>query len=327
MPSLPHNAMTASSGHQDASCSRIAALPVTSGLLDSVVAIPNLLSLDAPLVAISWQWLLWTAFHNSFTSLQPSQEALANSHFAPLDAPTTIALFASVWLIYMADRLLDCRRLNFDLAVSPRHRFAHRWSAVLWPLWSLIFIAVGCNLLLHLRLPTILAGGVLALVVLTYNWTIHGSRTVRRRVPKEIIVGCVFACGTSLPTSINQLGPRLVVSTCLLAALFSLNCMCVAMAQRPSDATQGCTSTVLLFPGLAHCLPLFATSLALLSTSLFLLAIVPQQLAVCIGLSAMALAILAIQIRRDTGWMNAMRSSQLADFALLTPLIVLFATP
>src|SRR5260221_7493183 len=65
---------------------------------------PNLLSLDAPLVAVAWQGLL------------------AVETDLPLRLTGRIVLGLTVWLIYVADRMLDVR----DPAKVPptaRHRF------------------------------------------------------------------------------------------------------------------------------------------------------------------------------------------------------------
>ncbi len=77
--------------------------------------LPNLLSLDAPIIAIIWQSLL------------------ANYASLPLRLTGRIVLGLTVWSIYIADRLLDVRQ-PAGLNESPRHRFyrAHRRLAAVF---------------------------------------------------------------------------------------------------------------------------------------------------------------------------------------------------
>ena len=70
---------------------------------------PNLLSLDAPLVALAWFWIF-------------KQVWLVRYHQPTL--PWFLAL--AVWCIYVADRLMDSRGKRRESGSAPlRHRF-HR---------------------------------------------------------------------------------------------------------------------------------------------------------------------------------------------------------
>src|SRR6056297_961308 len=82
------------------------------------------LSLDAPLAAIGWQWLL-------FHKLSPRAE---NHWVSPL------LLFAGTWLVYAGDRILD--ELPSGSATSRlfRHRFVARHIASLKQTWLLVFL-------------------------------------------------------------------------------------------------------------------------------------------------------------------------------------------
>src|SRR6056297_2328288 len=81
----------------------------------------NVLSLDAVFVAVAWHWLVASTF-------------AADSQRQHLVQRAVLAI--TVWLIYVLDRLLDSRRMSFHLPAAARHRFAHRWAGVLWPLWA-----------------------------------------------------------------------------------------------------------------------------------------------------------------------------------------------
>jgi hypothetical protein len=74
---------------------------------------PNLLSLDAPLVAVPWKWFLAYRFS------------------LPLRPAWRIVLGLTVWVIYLLDRLLDVRKslsVNERAREPARHRFYRRHS-------------------------------------------------------------------------------------------------------------------------------------------------------------------------------------------------------
>src|SRR5882672_1355233 len=81
---------------------------------------PNLLSLDAPVIAVLWQ---------SF---------LAQRYALPLRSPGRVALFLTVWGIYIADRLLDVRHPAVT-AESARHRFYRRHRTLAIALLGVLF--------------------------------------------------------------------------------------------------------------------------------------------------------------------------------------------
>lgn len=169
----------------------------------------NLLSLDAPLVAVLWQALFARC----------------------LDAPIRIASFAalalSVWFIYVSDRLLDA--LRPEAASAPRHRFyREHWSSFAVAAVAALFILGWICSFLH---PVVLRNGLLMLgAILAYFSFIHlmpGS--VRRLWPKELAVGMLFAAGTSLATWSRTAAPHrtMVLPICLFTALCWLNCSAI----------------------------------------------------------------------------------------------------
>ena len=176
---------------------------------------PNLLSLDAPFVAVLWQILFLRCLR------------------VTADAVPLILLVASVWLIYAADRALDAWRGDCP---SPRHRFyrAH-WRSLL-PVWTAVLAAAAWLALTQLP-PILLRRGLfLSAAVVVYLAIVHGwkwrlrpkkgtdhsvpsrtfliacaTKTVDRAVcplfrskvahkvaSKEAAVGLLFALGASL---------------------------------------------------------------------------------------------------------------------------------
>jgi small-conductance mechanosensitive channel len=170
---------------------------------------PNLLSLDAPLVALPWAFLF------------------AHSEHKILSWSVVAILAGAVWIIYVVDRLLDARRHGTNL--RQRHLFArHNGKALLLILLpaSTLTLFVAMRTLSSAQLT---AGVILAAVVLIYMLAIHSNSAARHAIPKELVVGVLFASGVSLPiwTASPHDIPRLVISVALFAALCTLNCLAI----------------------------------------------------------------------------------------------------
>ncbi len=138
---------------------------------------PNLLSLDAPVVALLWQVLFVRCFHGK------------------LDALTALLLTLAVWLIYAADRMLDAWR---GATETRRHAFYQRhWRAVIL-LWAAVFVA--CGWMAWTRLPESLwaRGLTMTGVAGLYLVAVHLVPKLAGSGVKEVAVSVVFAAGVSL---------------------------------------------------------------------------------------------------------------------------------
>lgn len=215
----------------------------------------NVLSLDAVFVAVAWQQLLMRVFCHRSTRWSEG-----------------VALSLAVWLIYVADRLLDGSKLQMDQPHTLRHRFYRRHHRVFVSLW---IVGLVINTLLVVRLlPTELLrnGLLLASAVLVYGASVHftSKRSPQQTllgeditsksphwtmvVPKEVRVGVLFALGVSLTTWTQLLTDLqnlpatvvaiktaiwpLLVTTCALALIFSWNCILVARFEHEYDRAQ-----------------------------------------------------------------------------------------
>jgi len=140
---------------------------------------PNLLSLDAPAVAVAWQ----VGFARSFQVHVPW--------------PATLLLGLCVWLIYVADRLLDAIGVE---SYTARHVFYRSYFPLILP--GLVLGMWGAIVLL---LPRVDAGVRSAGVNMTgamalYFILVHAApRRWKRYWPKELAVAVLFALGTCLP--------------------------------------------------------------------------------------------------------------------------------
>ncbi len=219
------------------------------------LAWPSVLSLDAVLVAVVWQQLLLQGFCDRGSTWSEAG-----------------SLGATVWLIYVADRLLDAVRLDVSAPHTLRHGFYLRHRRVFIVLWIAV-LTLNAFVVVHYLPHELLRGGVLlATAVLIYGAGVHFSPLrspvlpAERRhdvtgqlIPKEVRVGMLFSLGVTLSvwtemssgeTSGVELVP-LTATTGVLAVLFAGNCMLVAQFERemdeaqsfPSIATESCSPT------------------------------------------------------------------------------------
>ncbi len=158
---------------------------------------PNILSLDAPVIASIWQNLF---AHDVFTKL-----SLASRFVLPL----------SVWLIYLADRLFDTAP-GRKPKLTARHAFSYSYRVFCQAL------AASAALLSAISVPflpaTIFGNGCAILtIVIAYLLIVHsmGGR-LRHWLPKEAAVGLIFAIGSVLAPATCSANPRRLVFPALL---------------------------------------------------------------------------------------------------------------
>ena len=143
---------------------------------------PNLLSLDAPLVAVLWQGFLAYRFS------------------LPLRPGGRLVLGLTVWAIYLLDRLLDARKpaaVNMTADEPARHRYYRRHWRLMTALLAVVLASDALIALFWLR-PAILRSGLIPLAgVLLYLAIFHiFGQSVK--IPKEIAAAILFTAGTFL---------------------------------------------------------------------------------------------------------------------------------
>ncbi len=171
---------------------------------------PNLLSLDAPIVALLWQLLFVRCFHGS---LGPLPAAL---------------LAVAVWLIYVADRMLDAWRGTPGTAEQPRHEFYRRhWRAVL-PVWIGALGAGGWLAWSRLPGPLFVEGVAVASGTALYLAAVHlAPGLLRRAGSKESAVAVLFGLGASLTAWPGVQTTSDVLAILLFSCLCWMNCAAI----------------------------------------------------------------------------------------------------
>lgn len=142
---------------------------------------PNLLSLDAPVVALAWYWM----FSNAW--------GLVN---LPAALPITLAL--SVWAIYAMDRIIDSRKSSPRASLERRHYFhqKYRWYflmavvvAAVWSVWALLF---------YISQMVLFYGAFVLLFVLAYFLVTFFQKSGEHTgLLKNAIAGITFSYGVA----------------------------------------------------------------------------------------------------------------------------------
>jgi hypothetical protein len=245
----------------------------------------------------------------------------AASVHAELAPSITLVLGLTVWLIYVADRLLDAFAADRTSYQSARHRFHRTHRNVLLPLLiaALALTLWGC---FQLDAPTLQFGMLMILIVAGYFGAVHGIGS-KWRFPKEAVVALVFGIGTFFPAWIHS--PRSSSAMAIPLAFFIVICWLNVVLIEHVEWI-GINRDRLEIPHAstlaagAH-LPSIGigTALAAAAISVMFPRQVEPPVMLAVLLSAIALAALGSCWQRLS--LNAVRV--LADTALLTPALIL----
>jgi hypothetical protein len=268
----------------------------------------NILSLDAPMVAVAWALVF------------------AKSAGVALPGAEIGSLGLVVWLIYTVDRLLDGRASTrhdggaFGSPLQQRH-FFHRIYAR-GVAWAAAGVAVFTAALVLTRIEgqvLMLAVPVGLMLVLYMAWVHRERGRAVTRLSKEAAVGVIFAAGVALPAW-SRIGARrweFLVLAALFAAVCTLNCVAIEEWERgrgregtPRDFGSG-----RLAAGLASCAILLTPVVRLRG----------EFSAIGAAIAVSALLILFLDLMRERISADALRV--LVDVALLLPALVILLIP
>lgn len=319
----------------------------------------NILSLDAPIVAMLWQ------------------EALARCYHVTLVPGFQLALGLAVWLIYLVDRTLDGMAKTETHLLSARHAFYRRhrklFSWLIIPAATLLLMVVAltdipsgilwrCALLAffvalyllhyaarHQRIIFIIGtlflcaagiGVISILPILSNQKLLYGGLLLSlsalslflkntgssRIFPKEMICGYLFAVGCSLGVNFytrSQCAGPFSPETLMLGMLFALNCTGISCYERKSDASFDTNAISQTWPGIVRVYPVLLLTLMALSSWILSLHVHMDmlQFAFAILWGTLLLASLHLFARR----LRPELSHVLADAAVVLPIIIVMA--
>jgi len=265
---------------------------------------PNLLGLDAPAVAVSWQWLF------------------ARSFGIELPPVIHIVLALSAWCIYLADRLLDVFRTQASDLATERHRFTRKYCG---RLIIVLVLAALVNVILIIRvvpLNLIITGcATAALLGIYYLIRLGFTGKIGSLIPREFLCGMLFALGSAIgphafaPDGLHEFQFFLPVT--FFGFVCSASCILISIWERDADLASSDSSFA---TSRAYLIPHVSTALSCLVVSSAALAFFSSwQLFAATALAALALR---ITLHFEKNLSRPMRRA-LADALLLTPLIFL----
>lgn len=196
---------------------------------------PNIMAIDAALVAIGWQYLLVQEFFLSYSPM------------------TGLILGLSVWLTYVGDRWLDVQKIEPQKISTLRHRFTQRYARPLLGIWLLILIINGALAFSTLSPDDLLSGFILLLGCIIYTLLNQLKRTART-VPKEFFVSLIFSAGLIVFNLDEPIERPLHIVLALLSffMLCCYNCTLLAKVEIDIDRAQATSSMVQQYRTLAR---------------------------------------------------------------------------
>lgn len=142
---------------------------------------PNLLSLDAPMVAVGWAWLFSKAWG-----------------VVSLPWELWVTLGVAVWIVYVLDRLGDVGRKVDGVRLEKRHWFHERHRKVFLGLVGLGVVWCGYAILVSLGMVVLWYGAFVMMGVFGYFVAMRRARGPgEMRLVKNTIASLTFAYGTA----------------------------------------------------------------------------------------------------------------------------------
>jgi len=145
--------------------------------------LPNLLSLDAPLVGLVWMWMLVRALRVDY-----------------MQTAAWFVLPGAIWCVYVLDRLIDSWLRPEQRQSSPRHIFHWRWR---WPmLLGVVIVAAACVYQsLFVLSRSMLSAGLVVAVLCAFYFLLASFQTGKVPYVKNLLAGMIFAMGVAIPVN------------------------------------------------------------------------------------------------------------------------------
>ncbi len=243
--------------------------------------VPNLIALDAPIVAVVWQ------------------RFLAERHGVSIPIAATAALAAAVWCIYLTDRWFDARR---GVLEAERHRAAARWP-VAFACGAIIAGVISAAASIQLSSNYMQNGLVIGLFVVAYLFLIHAFLDEHGSVTgaKELLVAVGFAAGVAVPLNVdNQPASNWLPSIAAFTGVCFLNCLLIEFWESTDPSKRRSLWFICLL------------GIVLLASTAYL------QLAVGLAIAGSLLGLTVIHMAWRH---RPRAARVLADFVLLSPLV------
>lgn len=265
----------------------------------------NVLSLDAPLVAVLWQ------------------DFFARTFSARLDAAPRLALGLATWVIYAADRWFDAWKIPDGAEITPRHRFARQHRTALAFVCALALCGTAVFAWLSLSVVIFERGAVLTLAVAVYFLLNQSSKASHfLRGFKEVAIGIIFAAGTVIATEPRAHAYFFGWACAAWGLLVILNCYAIGCWELKTDREARQESLATRWPFLTAHFRKAAAGVMLfaLTPLLFRCSVTIMRFGFAVAASSGGLAVLDWY----SGELDADFLRSAADLVLFTPLLFRF---
>ena len=154
--------------------------------------LPNLLSLDAPIVGLVWMWMLVRALRVDY-----------------MQSAAWFVLPGAIWCVYVLDRLIDSWLRPEQRQSSPRHIFHWRWR---WPLIiAVVIVSLACVYqALFVLSRSMFSAGLVAAVLCVFYFLLASFQSKQIPYFKNLLAGMIFAMGVGIP--VNAANASLLVT-------------------------------------------------------------------------------------------------------------------
>lgn len=184
----------------------------------------NIFAIDAPMISIAWYLYI--------------QQRFPENH---LNIKYCFILGFSVWLGYMADRLLDVKFRKSGRFKTLRHQFCEENNTSLWVLWSAIFVFTLILSAYTINSDKFVVGLAIVLSILVYNAL--NQYFYNKRFPKEIFIAVIFTLGTFFLIE----GPVKFNDFFQFGLICFLNCLILNNKDKEADNKMGINSWTQIF--------------------------------------------------------------------------------
>lgn len=265
--------------------------------------LPSWLGLDAPCVVCLWLF------------------AIARSVDQIISTSAFVALFGSVWSIYLFDRLVDVARCRDWNSATGRLRFGKRFRLIFV---VCLFLSLATTIgVAAFALPqeVLFRGLWVGLGVVAYFFVFVSPLRFPARAPgKEIAVGFFFGAGVWAAIGLH---PEILIPILIFQILAAFNCLVISARDAETDLVNDLSGASHWWRTIDRDLLLIGAALTGSVSILVSILTIPQlPLIFAIGLSLTMLTVLHAAAKKLSA--DTVRAT--ADFCLLTPFIYFFSS-
>ena len=151
---------------------------------------PNLLSLDAPIVAVVWMWILAKSLRVDY-----------------VEDYAYWLVAASVWCVYVLDRIFDVVRFRAthgkDVSLTERHQFHWKYRKILLVIVATV-VTASVYTAFNIASEALLSVGLVGVLLVLFYIQVRKIDSGEIAYIKNFMAGMIFAYGVSAPIIVES---------------------------------------------------------------------------------------------------------------------------